>query len=170
MILAVMLAGAGLAGLTASLLAYFNLPWFHKSVSNPNNFPHYLTALFTFILAVFACYAWLATREGTAALQGQLNAMQTDQRPFIWVVEIRPPTYDNTGDQIRWEIGFADVGKGIAYQVVVRAYIKVGDERYERTRSVGDHPVELVSSDAKMIPPNLPFNLIYDDCLATRNK
>jgi hypothetical protein len=53
------------------------------SIRNPNNIPHYLIALFTFGLAVFACYAWLESRKGTRALEGQLKVMQADQRPWV---------------------------------------------------------------------------------------
>jgi hypothetical protein len=45
------------------------------SFRNPNNLPHYLIALFTLGLAIFACYAWVASRE-------QLKIMQDDQRPW----------------------------------------------------------------------------------------
>jgi hypothetical protein len=50
----------------------------------PDNFPHYLTAFFTFLLGVFALFAWIETRKGTQAIEGQLAIMRMEQAPFVW--------------------------------------------------------------------------------------
>jgi hypothetical protein len=57
--------------------------WILASVRHPDNIPHYLIAAFTLALAIFACWAWLESQKGTAALEGQLKAMQAEQRPWI---------------------------------------------------------------------------------------
>jgi hypothetical protein len=108
----VTLVGAVLAVLIViTIIGYFRCPWFRKSVNNPNNLPHYLAALFTLALAVFACYAWLESQRGTAALQGQLTAMQIDQRPLMWVVGFQEPDYDDPTGQVLWNVSFANIGK-----------------------------------------------------------
>jgi uncharacterized membrane protein YbhN (UPF0104 family) len=113
MALAATVAAAALTALIGIiLLAYFSYPWFRRSVRNPDNFPHYLTTIFTLGLAVFACYAWLESRRGTAALEGQLNDME---RPFVWVVKLEQPIYDDAGRQFLWTWACNNIGKGLAY-------------------------------------------------------
>jgi hypothetical protein len=64
------------------------LCWLAKSIREPDNIPYYLTAIFTLALAILAYYAWNEAKGGTKALRGQLEAMQSDQRPWITVTEI----------------------------------------------------------------------------------
>jgi hypothetical protein len=125
--------------------------WFRNSIRNPDNFPHYLTAIFTFGLAVFACYAWLESRRGSRALEGQLSTMQLDQRPLVWVIHTEQPHYDDANRQFLWKWYFANIGKGIAYRVVALDYLKIGNELYQRSYGAG--------RDAKVLDPPPPTTL-----------
>jgi hypothetical protein len=62
--------------------------WIRPSIKNPENFPHYLIATFTFGLGVFAFAAWMESRSGTAALQGQLSQMQ--KQSALTISQLRP--------------------------------------------------------------------------------
>src|ERR1019366_9899951 len=57
--------------------------WIRISVMNPDNLPVYLTAIFTAFLVVFAYYAWDEATRGTKAMQGQLEILKNDQRPWV---------------------------------------------------------------------------------------
>jgi hypothetical protein len=62
--------------------------WVAPSVRNPENFPHYLIAIFTLGLAIFAFFAWKESREGTRALQGQLTELQ--RQSALTISQLRP--------------------------------------------------------------------------------
>jgi hypothetical protein len=54
--------------------------WIILSINGwPDNFPHYFTAFFTFLLGVFTFFAWIETRKGTQAIEGQLAVMRTEE-------------------------------------------------------------------------------------------
>jgi hypothetical protein len=105
--------------------------WAKPSIKDANNLPHYLIAAFTFSLAIFACYAWIESRRGSTALEGQLKAMQADQRPYIWVTNKLPtinlniPQGETSGQvTIDWEI--TNYGRGVAYKARIAQFIKIG--------------------------------------------
>jgi hypothetical protein len=58
-------------------------PWLVSSLKEPHNLPHFLVAGFTLLLAAFAYEAWTESKRGTEALQGQLKAMLSGQRPYL---------------------------------------------------------------------------------------
>jgi hypothetical protein len=62
--------------------------WAAPSFRNPENFPHFLIAVFTLFLAVFAFFAWRESQEGTAALQGQLNELKRQSE--LTISQLRP--------------------------------------------------------------------------------
>jgi hypothetical protein len=73
--------------------------WIGASFREPSNFPLHLTWACTLLLALFAYYAWVEARNGTAAIQGQLNIMKDEQRPWA-KIDIRTadfPPFDPTG-------------------------------------------------------------------------
>jgi hypothetical protein len=121
--------------------------WFRKSISNPDNLPHYLTAFFTLGLAIFAFYAWHESQKTTAALEG---------RPLLWIVDAHQPQYDDDSQQLTWDWWFQNIGRAIAYQVVVTAYLKIGDERYQFGRTTGKNSIEVRGSKPTIVPP-LPY-------------
>ena len=119
--------------------------------------PHWIIAGATIWLAYFAYYAWDESKKGTAALQGQLTAIQTDQRPLLWVTGGQAvPVFIDETNQIRWDLLFANIGKGVAYEVTTRTYIKIGNERYQPGRNYGISAVELPIPHSLIIPPNVP--------------
>jgi hypothetical protein len=66
--------------------------WLLLSVKKPENFPAYLTAIFTVALAGFAYLAWREAQATTAifadqlkAAQKQLQVMRDQQRPWVYV-------------------------------------------------------------------------------------
>jgi len=119
-----------------------------------DNVPHYLIALFTLFLVVFAWYAWDESTRGTAALQEQVLVLKADQRPMIWVTDLDPaPTYLDASGQVLWGWRFQNIGKSIAYNVVMNQYIKIGSERYQRGRNRGANAIELEGTKPIDIPP-----------------
>ncbi len=67
--------------------------WFARAFGNPDNFPGFLIGVFTLLLAIFAYYAWVESRRGTKALEGQLAVMRNDPRPWVSLAGIAVP-YD----------------------------------------------------------------------------
>jgi hypothetical protein len=130
--------------------------WISNSISNPENLPHYLTAIFTLALAIFAWYAWQESQRATSALQGQLLVLQTDDRPVLWVINTQGPIYRDETSQVVWGWQFANIGKSIAYNVLFNTYIKIGNENYQRGRNVGKNATELKQGDPIVVPPNFP--------------
>jgi hypothetical protein len=156
MFLALTLAVAAVLVAGIAVPAYFRFTWFRNSVRD--NAPHYLTAMFTLLLVVFACYAWLEGRRGSAALEGQLAAMQADQKPLLWLIGTDPrPEFVDATHQFRWTWLYANIGKGIAYQVVARDYPKIGNERYQRSRYLNGVPLQ--SPPPIILPPYVPLSL-----------
>jgi hypothetical protein len=59
--------------------------------------------------------------------------------------------------QVRWGWYVANIGKGIATDVVFRQYIKIGNERFQPGRNLGVNAIELPESEPLIVPPNLPL-------------
>jgi hypothetical protein len=140
-------------------LSYFLFPWLRMSINNPHNLPHYLTTLFTLALAVFAFYAWRESRRGLGALEGQLTAMLLDERPLLWVIKLSQPQYDQANRRFTWSWGFGNIGKGIAYNVVMQDYLKIGGERYERSRDVKG---AVLGVPPPIIVPPIPIPVAFE--------
>jgi hypothetical protein len=117
--------------------------------------PHYIGGLAAILLAVFAFMAWRESIQTTAALQGQLNIMKLDQRPLLWIVDVEGPAFEEATGQVHWRVAVANIGKGIAYRMVSRKYIKVGSERYQTERTIGINAVELGPTQPNTVPPNI---------------
>lgn len=120
--------------------------------------PHYIAAVATIWLAIFAYKAWNELIQGTEALQDQLKVMQMEQRPLMWIVGLEGPDFSETARQIAWRVHFANIGKGIAYQMVLRTYTKIGPERYQTGRhiGIGGNAVELEPTRPTIVPPDIP--------------
>ncbi len=135
-----------------TLVCRFN-EWFWKSVQD--HFPHYLTALFTLGLALFASFAYIESHRSTEALEGQLKAMKADERPFLWVSDVTQPTLLTTpaeySGQIRWHVFFENYGKGVAYHVFAKKYIRLGDQAYQPSYQFPHEPA--LSEETGAIPP-----------------
>lgn len=92
--------------------------WARPSVEK--QFPHYLIAAFTFGLGVFACCAWIESRRGTQALEGQLKIMREAQRPWVGIddenpaIQAGPVTFD---DKATAHISYAIVSKNYSAHV-----------------------------------------------------
>lgn len=103
--------------------------WLIQSISHPANFPHYLTAVFTLLLAIFAIFAWIESRKGTAALQAQSNAqqeqlsiMRAEQRPWLYATTIAiasPLTYTANGATIHLDFVITNVGHSPATHMTI---------------------------------------------------
>jgi hypothetical protein len=89
--------------------------WMAASIRNPDNIPHYLIALFTFLLVCFAYYAWDESTKGTAALQGQLAVLHQQQRPWIGMGFVAYPP-DAT------QLQFKNAGRSPAFNVSIDAF------------------------------------------------
>jgi hypothetical protein len=111
--------------------------WVVPSIRNPDNFPHYLIAAFTLGLAIFALFAWIESRRGTQALEGQMTAMREDQRPYIWItndplgVILNIPTGATAGTLLL-TIKYTNYGRGVAFRFDRRLYIKVKNGPYKK--------------------------------------
>jgi hypothetical protein len=128
--------------------------WLGSSLRNPHNLPHYLTAIFTLGLAIFAWKAWQEAPHSTTALQDQVLAIKAYQRPLIWVTGYKQPAYQEEPGQVSWEYDFENIGKSVAYGVIERSYIKIGNEKYQPGRIMAGN-VEASSSEPADIPPGL---------------
>lgn len=115
--------------------------WFAEAFRKPDNLPGFLGALFTLLLAIFAYKAWDESTRGTKALEGQLKAIQTDQRPVMSLTnDLKPPEFFNstnakgiqlTVGQIVWSWQFINVGRGVAYEFKYAHFLKVDNGSYE---------------------------------------
>jgi hypothetical protein len=101
--------------------------WLARSLRNPDNLPAFLVALFTFLLAVFAIFAWVETRLGTRALQDQLRVLRDDQRAWIALrgAEITRPA--QRGETLEFEVIYENTGKQPAFNVAHQNSIGVMD-------------------------------------------
>lgn len=130
--------------------------WVTPSIKNPDNFPHYLISAFTLGLAVFAFFAWIESRHGTQALEGQLKSMQEDQRPYVWITNdpiglaLNIPSGMTVG-QIGVTMKYTNYGRGVAYKFDRRLFIKVKSGAYER--SAGDIATPMEGKGTGIIPP-----------------
>jgi hypothetical protein len=139
--------------------------WFYASFFHPERITHFLTALATVALVVFAWRAWAEAQKTTTAIQGQLDTMKADQRPLVWVTFNSPPQYNDDTGQVSWNWGYNNVGKGIAYNVVFMSYIKIGNEAFQKARSYNvNNSIELTPSEPVDLPPFgalQPYSTIY---------
>ena len=139
--------------------------WVAVSVRKPDNFPHYLTALFTLLLVCFAYRAWDESTRATAALQGQLGAMLAERRPYIAPTENlgAPQLYRNPSDgsgQIGWQFHFRNYGGGIATKVTFKSFIKVGRDAPFKPPYGG---TGIISKGIDMAPTNEGVSAVASD-------
>jgi len=99
--------------------------------------PHWTIAFFTLFLAVFAFFAWLDSTATTAAIQGQLNILREENRPFVFVddapllgIATGPQFKSDTG-QITWNYPIRNFGKSVAYHLGIQSFMKIGDGGYQ---------------------------------------
>jgi hypothetical protein len=97
----------------------YSVNWLTKA---PDSLPHYLTALFTLLLAIFAYAAWREATHGTRALQGQLSAMEADQRPWVGIEGLQGEA--QPGQDFFASATIKNVGKSPAFNV--HTYFKTG--------------------------------------------
>ena len=132
--------------------------WIGASIREPNNIPAYLTAIFTALLAIFAYEAWEESTRGTRALEGQLRAMQSDQRPYVTAsITEQPIFYPNPATpqegQVAWNWHIINFGRGVAYRFQFSNFMKLGNGHYEL--SYGRSPETNVAQGFD-IPPGKP--------------
>jgi hypothetical protein len=141
--------------------------WIVISISNPESFPHYLIAVFTLGLAIFAYKAWDESTRGTKALEDQVKAMQADQRPYIWIINrVSGPQFrefSNGIGQVSWNFQYTNYGRSVAYQFNSRPFIKVGGNIFRPTLGTFEPaPNEPVPSGSGIIPPGkIDFNTAF---------
>jgi hypothetical protein len=98
-------------------------------------------------------------------MQGQLDAMERDQTPFMGLTDnLDPPHFRNGGDgtgQIIWSWKYTNFGRGVAYKVTFDEFIKVGDGPYRRpfgwkkTAFGGDMPPGKVNFSSAISDPGI---------------
>jgi hypothetical protein len=99
--------------------------------------PQYLIASFTLTLAIFAYYAWDEATRGTAALkeqaktlQGQLDEMKAEARPWVTALNkietMQPLTFDDSGANFYIGLRMKNGGKSFATRIVplVEPFVK----------------------------------------------
>lgn len=114
--------------------------WLASSFRDQHNFPHFLTALFTLLLAVFAYAAWREAIHGTealrnqaSALQGQLNALKAEQQAWVAVygfAETPPNLMNKTNQYTEATLILENTGKEPALHIatdIVPIALPVGD-------------------------------------------
>ena len=140
--------------------------WFHAAFLHPERITQSLTVLATVALVVFAARAWNEAQKTTRAIQGQLDVMKADQRALMWVTDTAPlPQYHDDTGQVTWSWAYNNIGKSMAYNVVLISYIKIGDEVFQQSRSAdADNPKELLPSDPEDVPASTsmhPYSTVY---------
>jgi hypothetical protein len=95
--------------------------------------PHWIIALFTLILAIFVSLAWIESQKTTTALQGQLDILKAQERPFIFDAGNLQgsPAFQAPSGQVAWNYTYMNFGSTVAYQLAISSRIKVGDEAFE---------------------------------------
>lgn len=95
--------------------------WGYRSVRD--HFPHYLIALFTLLLAIFAYFAWDEATISTTALQGQLNearkATIANNRAWLGVVSMVLASPVENGKPIDFSVRMENTGKSPALHAVI---------------------------------------------------
>jgi hypothetical protein len=87
-------------------------------------------------------------------MQGQLDAMKRDQAPYIYIVlenpglpELKAKDRENSATRIVWMSVFTNSGKGLAVNVIVNHFMRVGSAPFKLTGGAigplfaGDMPV-----------------------------
>jgi hypothetical protein len=101
-------------------------PWW----KTPSDRFGFFVALFTAALAFFS--VWQLT-----VMRGQLDAMEKDQQPYIWIGDKlpRPEFLPSIGSKgiIIWTWNVTNFGKGPAKNVTIDAYLKIGDGPFKRS-------------------------------------
>jgi hypothetical protein len=113
------------------------LCWLAISFRNPDNLPAYLTGAFTLALAIFAYNAWNESIRGTAALQeqattlqGQLNELKAEARPWVTalnqITTMQPLTFDDAAATFYFRLTIKNGGKSLATRIVtlIEAFAK----------------------------------------------
>jgi hypothetical protein len=90
----------------------------------------FCVAFFTAALALFSI--WQLT-----VMRGQLNAMERDQQPYIWIGDKLPrpeflPSIGTKGEII-WSWNFTNFGKGPAKDLTIDAFLKLGNGPFKRS-------------------------------------
>ena len=121
--------------------------------------PHWFIALFTFGLLVFAYRAWIESIKTTTTLQGQLDILRAEQRPFIYQFDIAQPQFNTERGYIAWNWYYVNFGRGIAYDLRFRSFIKIGSERFQPVPTQNGEYTE---------PMDLPPNKIVNSTAVSR--
>jgi hypothetical protein len=90
----------------------------------------FVVAFFTAALALFS--VWQLT-----VMRGQLNAMERDQQPYVWIGDKLPrpeflPSVGTKGEII-WTWNFTNFGKGPAKEVTIDAFLRIGKAPFKRS-------------------------------------
>ena len=102
-----------------------------------NAAPHWFGAFFTLLLAVFAILAWQESKRTTKALQGQLDVLKAEQRPYLYPSNVTGgavtglPSFEADTGQAVWNFHFTNFGHSVAYNVFPEVFIKIGDESFQ---------------------------------------
>jgi hypothetical protein len=93
--------------------------------------PHWFGAFFTLVLAVFAFFAWLESMRTTAALQGQLDILKVEQRPYLYQSSVTGgpvtglPSFQADTGQVLWNFYLTNFGHSVAYNEFPEIFIKI---------------------------------------------
>ena len=119
-----------------------------------HDFPHYLTALFTLALVLFAYYAWDESTRGTAALQGQLSVLRAQQRPWVGVGFVGYPP-----DQPP-QLQFKNAGNSPAFKVSITAFAWTPTDNADTPVLPTEHCTHDCKAADFMMLPNVPVQFI----------
>jgi hypothetical protein len=109
---------------------------------------------FTAALVAVSIVTALIFQGQLNVMQGQLDAMKRDQAPYIYVVlenpgapELKAVDRENSATRIIWMSVIANAGKGLAVNVIVDHFMRVGSAPFKLTGGAtgplfaGDMPV-----------------------------
>jgi hypothetical protein len=108
---------------------------------NGNSYSQWISAVSSIAMVSVAISSFLIVRGQLAIMesqlkttQGQLEAMKVDQRPYIGLAGYVPPKRESDGTII-WNYTYKNYGKGVARNILVTDFLKVGDGVFRTTKA-----------------------------------
>ena len=100
--------------------------------------------LFTLLLVIVGGVQWCTLHDTDTSIRGQLNvmqrqldAMERDQIPYVYVTDhIEPPVFDISKGRISWNWPYANLGKGRAVDMTADSFMRLGKEKFRHSPTV----------------------------------
>lgn len=115
---------------------WFKGPWWFQETDPIARFTGWLAA-FTAVLVFVSVLQFCTLSSTTGIMRSQLDILEREQRPLIWLTNIDQPTFreipSTTTGRIFWNFFFENSGKDRALNIKTDDFIKMGNRRFKRT-------------------------------------